>query len=136
MGENPVVVLVDGGCLLCHRAVALLHMLDRKGVLAYAPLDAAWMQRYPKGVVVLCPQGISVGADAVVCALRYLGPVGGVLSWVVRNIPGYKKIYRWVAAHRYQIFGRTKEDLTSCRAPSSWHGRRPRFLQTPPLPEH
>ena len=35
-----------------------------------------------------------------------------------------KKMYRWLARHRYTLFGK-KEPLTTCPVPSSWHEPRP-----------
>lgn len=132
----PLVVLYDGHCALCHRSVRLLHALDRRGRLQYAPLNDEWSAAYPGGVVLWTPQRALGGADAVVAALRELGPAGRVLSVAVRATPGYQKIYRWIATHRYTLFGRAKQDLTSCPAPNSWHGRPLRFSQTPPLLRH
>jgi predicted DCC family thiol-disulfide oxidoreductase YuxK len=129
-----MVVLYDGGCALCQRSVRLLNSLDRHARLSYAPLDAKWSSAYPGGVVVWTPKEVFWGADAVVCALKELGFWGKVVAGAVRWTPWYKKIYRWVATHRYQIFGRAKVELTSCPAPRSWRGRPLRFSQTPPLP--
>ena len=130
-----MVVLYDGDCALCQRSVRLLNVLDRNGVLSYAPLTDAWRQAYPGGVVVWTHTAVYSGADAVVHALRCLGPRGQMLATWIAFTPGYKKMYRWVATHRYQIFGRATQDLTSCPAPSSWRGRPLHFLQTPPLPQ-
>jgi predicted DCC family thiol-disulfide oxidoreductase YuxK len=142
VGQAPVaeapstVVLYDGGCALCQRSVRFLNALDRHGVLRYAELTDEWRQAYPGGVVVWTPTAVYSGADAVVQVLQGLGPRGRVVAAWVRFTPGYKKMYRWVAAHRYQIFGRAKASLTSCPAPSSWRGRPLRFSQTPPIPQH
>jgi len=135
VGPRSTVVLYDGDCALCQRSVRLLNALDRNGVLSYAPLTDEWRQAYPGGVVVWTPSAVYSGADAVVQALRCLGPRGRMVAAGVRFTPGYKKMYRWVATHRYQIFGRATQDLTSCPAPSSWRGRPLHFLQTPPLPQ-
>jgi len=131
---TPTLVLYDGGCALCHRSVKLLHFLDRKGALSYAPLTAEWSEAYPDGVVVLGPTGAVQGTEAVAAALQATGRLGRALAGVVRAAPGSKKMYRWIATHRYQIFGRKDRDLTACPAPYSWHGRPLRFSQTPPLP--
>lgn len=130
-----MVVLYDGDCALCQRSVRLLNALDRRGVLSYAPLTEAWRQAQPGGVVVWTPTEVYSGAEAVVQALRVTGKRGRMLATWIAFTPGYKKMYRWVATHRYQIFGRAKRDLTSCPAPSSWRGRPLRFSQTPPLPQ-
>ncbi|MGA1379934.1 MAG: hypothetical protein ACO30N_00105 [Schleiferiaceae bacterium] len=108
--------------------------MDRRGALSYAPLTAEWTAAYPGGVVVLGPQGVTHGVGAVAEALRATGRPGTVMAFVLRSIPGTKKMYRWIATHRYQIFGRKDRDLTACPAPYSWHGRPLRFSQTPPLP--
>ncbi|MBM3433869.1 MAG: DUF393 domain-containing protein [Bacteroidetes bacterium] len=132
----PVVVLFDGHCALCHRSVRLLHSLDRHDRLQYAPLTAEWTAAFPGGVVVWTPDRAVGGADAVVAALRMLGRSGRILAFIVCATPGYQKIYRWIATHRYTLFGRAKQDLTSCPAPNSWRGRPLRFSQTPPLHRH
>ncbi len=141
MGEASVVepwstvVLYDGDCALCQHSVRLLNALDRNGVLSYAPLTDEWRQTYPGGVVVWTPTEVFSGAEAVVQALWVTGKRGRMLATWIAFTPGHKKMYRWVATHRYQIFGRAKKDLTSCPAPSSWRGRPLRFSQTPPLPQ-
>lgn len=128
-------MLYDGDCALCQRSVRLLNALDRHAALSYAPLTEEWRQVYPGGVVLWTPSEVFWGADAAVQALRVLGLKGRLLAAVVQCTPGYKQIYRWVATHRYTVFGRAKQDLTSCPAPSSWRGRPLRFSQTPPLPQ-
>lgn len=130
------VVLYDGDCALCQRSVRFLNALDRHAVLKYAPLTEEWQRAYPGGVVLWTPTEVFWGADAAVQALQVLGARGRLLAAVVRGTPGYKKTYRWVATHRYTVFGRAKQDLTSCPAPSSWRGRPLRFSQTPPPPQH
>ena len=132
--QASVVVLYDGGCALCHRSVKLLHFLDRRGRLSYAALTPEWSEAYPGGGVSIDPEGVAHGVDAVASALKATGRLGAAMAFVLRSTPGTKKMYRWIATHRYQIFGRKDRDLTACPAPYSWHGRPLRFTQTPPLP--
>jgi predicted DCC family thiol-disulfide oxidoreductase YuxK len=134
MDQASLIILYDGHCALCHRSVYWLNALDREGLLSFAPLTPQWSEAHPGGVILWTPNGVFYAADAVVIALQHTRPWGPLLATMVRFTPGYKKIYRWVATHRYRIFGLTDKDLTSCPRPRSWRGRPLRFSQTPPLP--
>ena len=110
------VVVYDGLCGLCTRSVRLVKRLDWLHALEY--LDAQdWEQvhlRYPQldqqailGQIhlIALDQRVYVGYEGIRRVLRDLPPV----TWLypLLFLPGITwlgpRVYRWIAAHRYQI---------------------------------
>jgi predicted DCC family thiol-disulfide oxidoreductase YuxK len=138
-------VLYDGVCGLCNRTVRLLLRIDRRRVLAFAPLQGqtaaqlAARHGFPiaaagedslalRSIVYVRSFGLKherahLKSDAV---LRILGDVGGAWSLlaVFRVVPRLLRdpLYDWVARHRYRWFGR----YDSCPLPPP--DQRARFL--------
>jgi predicted DCC family thiol-disulfide oxidoreductase YuxK len=133
---DRLLVLFDGQCGLCNRAVRWLLRRDRQDRLRFAPSDspkfAAVMDRYraaaedsqegPETILVVRDLGgakerVLLRSDAVLALLGELSQpwqaVGAVLRWVPRPLrdAGYRLIARW----RYRIWGR----LESCPMPAA-----------------
>jgi len=133
----PRLVLFDGVCGFCDRAVRWLLARDPDGRLAFAPLQgetaAALRARHPEipeeadTVVYVETLGeaerVFLRSEAV---FRLLGQLDGPwrclawLRWVPR--PLADRCYRVFARHRYRLFGK----LDTCPAPPP--GERARFV--------
>ena len=115
------VLLYDGSCGLCNRAVLLLLRADRRGVLRFAPLQGAPAQAW------LAAHGLprsdfdslvfvgdwtdgaarpALRTDGLIEALAACGFPGGLAS-ALRLVPrGLRDAaYRAVARYRYRVFG-------------------------------
>lgn len=123
------VLLFDGSCGLCNRAVRLLLRLDRRGTLRFAALQGApaqaWLgahalpsRDFDSLVFVRDWQGSGTGGaddyalrtDGLIAALQACGGLGPVLAWI-RFIPRAWRdgAYRWVARERYRVFGEWRD---------------------------
>jgi predicted DCC family thiol-disulfide oxidoreductase YuxK len=129
------VLLFDGPCALCQGAVRWLMRRDRGMRLRYSPLQGDWAQEWkrryapgdvwPDEVILVAGEQHWIGADAIGKCLRLLPFPYPLLGWTYAHLPGRKKIYRWLAQHRYTWFGKKEELLTTCPAPRSWREPRP-----------
>lgn len=129
------VLLYDGPCALCQGAVQWIMARDRAQLFCYSPLQGPWAASWkacyapssdwPDEVVLIGGNQHWVGADAVALVWRKLPFPYPILGWAYRILPGRKKIYRWLAQHRYTWFGKKEELLTTCPAPRSWREPRP-----------
>jgi predicted DCC family thiol-disulfide oxidoreductase YuxK len=134
-----LIVLYDGVCGLCNRAVQFILRRDRAGVFRFASLQgqaaAGILARHGVSASDLDTMYVVVGeneadekllprSDAVVYIGRQLGGMWGVLAGVVELMP--RAIRDWgyglVARHRYQIFGK----YDACPLPTA--ETRERFL--------
>jgi len=138
-----LLVVFDGRCGFCNRAVRWLLRRDRQdrvrfvasesakvtGLLARHGLDGAGAAEGPGTILVVREAGgtaerVLLRSDAVVALLRELPrpwpAVGVTLGWVPRLVRdvGYGLVARW----RYRLWGR----LGSCPAPTG--EERERFL--------
>jgi len=119
------VLLYDGKCGLCNRAVRFLLRIDGRGILSFAALQGgpgqAWLRGHglPTGdfesmVFVRdwsgAPNGgrdaYALRTEALVAALEAVGGAGRVLAWI-RFVPGPWRdgAYRLIARLRYRLFG-------------------------------
>ena len=120
------VLLYDGGCALCHRAVRLLLRLDRHGRLRFAPLGGeTFLTQVPEDARAALPDSLVlvrgdgpplVRSAAVREALRATGGVGRGLAALARLVPGplADRAYDVVARTRRRIFAAPRE---SCPVP-------------------
>lgn len=117
------VLLFDGECGLCHRAVRLLLRLDREGRLRFAPLQSPAAQEFlrARGLATADFDSLVFVADwagreradyllrtaGVIAALRVVGGMGRLLAAALGVVPrGWRDAgYRLVARWRYRIFG-------------------------------
>jgi len=128
-------VLYDGMCALCNRAVRFLLTIDKHRALVFAPLQgetarriARWRPEWPDGLdsIVLVrdynspEETLLARSDAVLEAVKLVGGAWAALSWL-RMVPrGVRdRLYDAVARRRYRWFGKYQ----SCRMPAP-HERR------------
>lgn len=135
------VLLFDGHCLLCSRAVHFVHRNDRCGVFRFAARESPEAERLLRGqllppdldsVMVVEGGRVYTHSDAVLRIVPHLGwryrwlGVFGVLPRGLRDA-----MYRWVARRRYRWFGKSE----ACFLPTP--ELRSRFnLETPEAPRH
>nr|WP_199045203.1 thiol-disulfide oxidoreductase DCC family protein [Dyella sp. ASV24] len=124
--EHPVIVF-DGVCVLCSRWVDFILRHDRNGRFRLAAMQG----QHGRSLLVahglspddpvsflLVDQGLGYSdTDAIA---RVLGQLGGRWRWtggLLRVIPRplRDRGYRWVARHRYRLFGRREQ----CRLPEA-----------------
>ena len=125
------IVLYDGVCALCHRAVAWLVARDRERRLWFAPLQGETAARLravhpeiPRDVdaVVLVEGGrVHLRSQAFLRAARHLRWPWR-LGWWLRWLPPalLDPAYRAIARVRYRVFGR----FEACRVPAGGAGAR------------
>lgn len=128
-------VLFDGVCNLCNGTVRFILRHDRAERFLFAAQQSEVGQRIlaehgvstpqalADSVVVLEGQRVYLESDAALHILCRLGGVWrllGILRWVPK--PWRDRVYRWVARHRYRLFGRRE----SCLVPTP--ALRRRFL--------
>jgi predicted DCC family thiol-disulfide oxidoreductase YuxK len=134
---TPNLVLYDGQCPLCHRAVRLLLRADRRCRLCFAPLqgETAGRVREYHGFAddlstLVYVRDFGFPSERIffksTAVLAALGDLGGVwaLAAVLRLVPRPVRdaAYDWVARHRTRWFGR----YDSCLLPGP--PERGRFL--------
>ncbi len=115
-GPNEKWVLYDGPCVLCNATVSWLQRRDRRNVLHFAPHpnpDADGVSFWDETRWHHAHQALSP-------ILRELPTPYPFLGSILARVPewGTKKMYRWIAAHRYTLFGKN-EKLTACPVPHS-----------------
>jgi predicted DCC family thiol-disulfide oxidoreductase YuxK len=137
--ETKAIVLYDGVCGLCNRAVQFLLKRDRHDRLQFASLQSDLAAR------VLNRHGMNPkGLDTVYAVLNYGEPnetllakgdaflfFAGVIDgvWSVASVvkvvprPVRNWLYDFVARHRYQVFGKSE----SCMLPDP--KQRHKFLE-------
>ena len=124
MSDPRPIVVFDGVCHLCNRWVDLILRHDRSGQIRLSSIQ------WPAGKLLVERNGYSVddiptlllvenGAcythtDAIFRVLSRLGGPWRLLT-VARVVPAFLRdsAYRWIARHRYRLFGRR----TTCRIP-------------------
>jgi len=125
-------VFFDGECGMCGRLVRALLRADRRGALAFAPLQGETARRLLPplppdrgewGLVYLDERGIHRKADATFEVLRRLGGLWSIPA-LARFLPRPLRdgAYRHVARNRYRWSGRA----AGCRVPTP--EERGRFL--------
>ncbi|OAB63967.1 hypothetical protein AY599_16345 [Leptolyngbya valderiana BDU 20041] len=112
------IILFDGTCAFCDRTVRLLNRLDRRSRLCYAPLEseaAAYLFQthdVPQSIdsIVLIHQGTARVESAAAIAICQLLGFPWSLAAVLKAIPRPIRdaCYRFIARHRYKIFGRVE----------------------------
>lgn len=118
---ESLILLYDARCVLCLRTVDTLSRMKVKADLRMIPFQQADSSLLPPGLteeklaaqlhVIDGSGNIYAGADAVVRIMRTVPS----LAWLtpLYRVPGLRPLaeagYRWVAHHRYQLFGRAKD---------------------------
>jgi len=115
------VVLFDGPCGLCQKSVQFLMRHENGTELRFASIQSEKGQELLKNMhlpltpdeMVLVVNGEAFsGADAAFELCRYLTYPARILG-IFRVLPKAltHRVYRWVARHRYQWFGKAEECL-------------------------
>lgn len=121
------VVIFDGVCNLCNRAVDILIRLDRKAILSFAPMQGETAKEIgihqerlaesEQSILYLKKQDdiVFYRSDAVIEIITDLFWWGKIVK-VFKILPRFMRdgLYRWVAKNRYTFFG--KRD--TCRLPT------------------
>jgi predicted DCC family thiol-disulfide oxidoreductase YuxK len=133
MDEGPL-VLFDGTCNLCNRAVRFLARRDRCGRLRFASLqsararellgESAAASEVPDAVVFAERGAIFTGSEAVLRIASHLSWPWPAVALLGRALPLALRdaLYRYVARNRYRWFGRQE------RCPLPDDDLRARFL--------
>jgi predicted DCC family thiol-disulfide oxidoreductase YuxK len=121
------VIVFDGVCVLCSRWVRFVLKRDRVGHFKFAAMQT------PTGRDLLTRHGIDPGdplsflllengkgytdTDAIVRILRSFGALWRFVAFLMSIVPRFIRdpLYRWVARHRYRLFGQRP----SCLLPSA-----------------
>jgi predicted DCC family thiol-disulfide oxidoreductase YuxK len=119
--DHPL-VLFDGVCGLCNRAVDFLLAHDHRATLRFAPLQSPIGQQWADGdarisSVVLVENGRAFyRSTAALRTLKHLG-FPWALAYGLIIIPPFLRnwVYEIVARHRYKWFGKR----AACRMPTA-----------------
>jgi len=120
------VVLYDGQCKLCTAGSQRLVGMARRGAVERVDFQAPGaLDGFPglthdacmKQMVLVAPDGrIFGGFEAAVRALA-TRPIVGWIAYLY-YVPGIRQLcdvlYRWIAAHRYRLFGKAECDSRTC----------------------
>ncbi|GIP31390.1 thiol-disulfide oxidoreductase DCC family protein [Paenibacillus sp. J2TS4] len=136
--QRRFTLLYDARCVLCVRTVSALRKLNIKADLAMIPLQEADPTLFPEGVtreqlqsqlhIIDESNRIYRGAEAVLLIMtmvrgwRWLA----VLYRVPVLRPLANRLYRWIADHRYKLFGQIDEcDSGACTLHSREESKQP-----------
>jgi len=135
--SEHALILFDGVCNLCNGAVNFVIDRDPEGYFRFAPLQSEPAQEHLKGIsissndldtIVLIEDGTPyVRSTAALRIARHLTtpwPLCALFLAVPRSLRD--AVYRWIASHRYDWFGRRDQ----CRIPTP--AVRNRFLEYEP----
>lgn len=118
------IVLFDGVCNLCTWAVQFILPRDSAGYFQFASLQSpvgkqltekfAAVDPIPDSVLLIEDGQLYTNSDAALHIARHLDGFWS-LAYVLRFVPrGLRDwAYKWLASHRYQIFGRREMCLVS-----------------------
>ena len=132
MSAGPIIVF-DAECVLCSANAQFVLRRDRRGYFRLASMQseagAALYRRFgidpadPETMIVVTGDTALRNSDAVIAVWRGLGwPWRALAVLAVVPRPVRDAVYRWVARHRYRLFGRRE----ICWAPEP--GQRERIL--------
>lgn len=136
--EPPAVVLFDGVCNLCNRAVTFIIDRDPDAYFRFAPLQSevgsTRLEPEHRGlkhgnlkhrdalesVVLLENDQRFTRSTAALRIARRLRGVWPLYAFIVVPKPIRDRVYRWIAGNRYRWFGKTD----ACRLPTPELARR------------
>jgi predicted DCC family thiol-disulfide oxidoreductase YuxK len=117
--ETHPIIVFDGECVLCSANAQFVLKHDRRGHFRLAAMQgevgAALYRRFgidpanPETLILVQGDRLQRDSDAVIAIYASLGWPWRVMA-IARLIPRVLRdpVYRWVARHRYRIFGRRK----------------------------
>ena len=133
MREDPrPVVVFDGLCPLCSANARFILKHDRSGCFRLAAMQseagAALYRRFgidpadPETLILVEGGRIRRDSDAVLAIWRGLGGPWRLGAGAAGLLPAFLRdpLYRWVARHRYRLFGRRD---TCWAPPPEWRDR-------------
>lgn len=110
------VLLFDGDCALCHRAVRFILRHEKRPVIRFAPLQSdagrallaghGFAGTLPDTLILISPEGVFVKSRAVVkvaCFLLFPYSMGACLRLL--PVPVADWLYDLVARHRHRLGG-------------------------------
>ncbi len=106
------VVVFDGECVLCNKALMLLIKLDKHSGLRYTSLQGEYVKNLDMPIdidsIVFYEEGsLYYKSTAILKIVRSLGGVG-ILANIFYLIPRFVRdfVYDMIAKYRYNIFGK------------------------------
>lgn len=132
MSDTAPVIVFDSVCILCSRWVDFILRHDRENRFRLAAmqghhgsglLHAHGLSPDDPASLLLVQDGRGyTDTDAIIRVLQGLGGRWKLVSGMMRLVPRFLRdpAYRWVAAHRYRLFGRRDQ----CRLPDATHASR------------
>lgn len=113
MTKQPMVVLFDGPCTLCNKAVQWIHKHDTENRLVFASLQSNWATHHlperlshANAVVIQTPTQWLSGSDAIIEICKALPNFKWLARLKVIPKPIREFMYRSIASSRYAIFGK------------------------------
>ncbi|OYD07608.1 thiol-disulfide oxidoreductase DCC family protein [Paludifilum halophilum] len=112
--DNPSIILFDGVCNLCNGWVQFVIRRDPNGAFRFASLQSgAAKSLLPPGrsrtdsIILLEQEHLYTESSAVLRICRKLkGPWKAAYLFILVPKPLRDWIYRWIARHRYDWFGK------------------------------
>ena len=121
------IIVFDGVCVLCSRWVDFVLRRDPHGRYKFAAMQTASGRDLlighgidpddPLSFLLLEGKKGCTDTDAIVRILRSFGPAWRSVALLVAIVPRFIRdpLYRWIARHRYRMFGRR----ATCRVPTA-----------------
>lgn len=121
------IIVFDGVCVVCSRWVDFVLRRDRHGRYKFAAMQTTSGRDLliehgidpndPLSFLLLEGQQGYTDTDAIVRILRSFGSGWRLLGLLVAIVPRFIRdpLYRWIARHRYRLFGRR----ATCRVPTA-----------------
>lgn len=121
------VIVFDGVCVLCSRWVAFVLRHDRSRRFRFAAMQTAMGRGLlaehgidpadPLSFLLLEDGAGHTDTDAIVRILRRFGHGWRFIALLVSTVPRFIRdpLYRWIARHRYRLFGQRP----SCLVPAA-----------------
>ena len=121
------IIVFDGVCVLCSRWVDFVLRRDQRGRYKFAAMQTVSGRELliehgidpddPLSFLLLEDKQGYTDTDAIVRILRSFGPGWRFAALLVSIVPRCIRdpSYRWVARHRYRMFGRR----ATCRVPTA-----------------
>lgn len=114
--KEPILLLIDGECNLCHRLARFVYKRDRAGRFRFAPLQSKVGQRLltqgglPPTIdtIVMLQEGrYYIKSEAALQICRKLDGLWPLLyGCIVLPVNLRDRVYDAIASRRYRIFGR------------------------------
>jgi len=114
---HPIIVF-DAQCVLCSANAQFVLRHDRRGYFRLASMQgevgAALYRRFgidpadPESLIVVDGERLFRDSDAILAIYAGLGWPWRALAVAGRVVPRFVRdpVYRWIARHRYRLFGR------------------------------